>query len=146
MANKTENFTSVQAAKIVGIPYRTLDHWARTSVISPSVAEAKGTGTERRYSFTDLVALCVARDLRKAGISLQTLRSIVERLLAEEDRRNPLSGARFFVIGSDVVMAKNCKQVFSVLKKPGQGVFAFMLDLDKTVSELRQRVKETRAA
>lgn len=146
MARKTENFTSVQAAKIVGVPYRTLDHWARTSVISPSVAEAKGTGTERSYSFTDLVALCVARDLRKAGISLQTLRSIVKRLLAEDDQQSPLSGARFFVVGSDVVMAKNCKQVFSVLKKPGQGVFAFMLDLDKTVSQLRHRVKEARAA
>jgi len=146
MANNAENFTSVQAAKIVGVPYRTLDHWARTSVVSPSVAKAKGTGTERRYSFTDLIALCVARDLRKGGISLQTLRSIVERLLIEDGQQNPLSGARFFVVGRDVVMAKNCKQVFSVLKKPGQGVFAFVLDLDKTVSELRDRVKQARAA
>lgn len=146
MARTAEKFTSVQAAKIVGLPYRTLDHWARTSVIIPSVSEAKGTGTERSYSFTDLVALCVARELRKAGISLQTLRCIVNRLLTEDDEQSPLSGARFFIVGSDVVMAKNCKQVFSVLKKPGQGVFAFMLDLDKTVSELRHRVKDARAA
>lgn len=136
----------MQAAKIVGVPYRTLDHWARTSVIGPSVAEAQGTGTERRYSFADLVALCVARDLRKAGISLQTLRSIIKRLLAEDGRRPPLTGIRFFVVGKDVVMAKTCDQVSSVLKKPGQGVFAFMLDLDRNVCELRQRVKKARAA
>lgn len=136
----------MQAAKIIGVPYRTLDHWARTSVISPSVAEAQGTGTERKYSFADLVALSVARELRKTGISLQALRSIVTRLRSESGERHPFSGARFFVIGSDVVMVKNCKEVFSVLKKPGQGVFAFMIDLDKTVSELKQRVKETRAA
>ena len=56
-----------------------------------------------------------------------------------------LSRAHGCILGQ-LAGAKNCKQVFSVLKKPGQGVFAFMLDLDRTVSELRHRVKEARAA
>ena len=146
MAQKTDSFTSIQTAKIVGLSYRTIDHWARTSVLVPSLADTKGTGTERRYSFEDLVALCVARDLRSGGISLRALRSIVAEL-RKESSANPLSGARFFVVGSDVVMVRNCKEAFSVLRQPGQGVFAFMVDLSTTVSELRKSVeKERRAA
>ena len=51
---------------------------ARTKFIVPSIAEAQGTGTERRHSFSDLLALRVARELREAGVSTQKLRRVVE--------------------------------------------------------------------
>ena len=39
-----------QVCKIVGISYRQLDYWARTDLVRPSLADARGSGTQRRYS------------------------------------------------------------------------------------------------
>lgn len=146
MGQTKENFTAGQAAKITGVAYRTLDHWARTSLIGPSVAEARGTGTERRYSFDDLVALRVARELRAAGISPQSLKRIVTFLREKKGGFNPLAGSRLVVVGSDVIMVANCTEMESVLSKPGQGVFAFMVDVNRTRSEVKKKVEDLRAA
>src|SRR2546421_12600011 len=39
-----------QVCKIVGITYRQLDYWARTELVRPSLADARGSGTQRRDS------------------------------------------------------------------------------------------------
>lgn len=65
-----ESFSSVEAARLAGVSYRQLDHWARKGLVEPSVAAAAGSGTQRRYSFADLVAVTTVRRLRDAGISL----------------------------------------------------------------------------
>jgi DNA-binding transcriptional MerR regulator len=102
MATKKEGFSTVEAAKVAGLPPRTVDYWAKTGFIAPSIADATGRGTEREYSFDDLVALCVARGLRKAGISMQALRLIVTGLRAKKGVRNPLAESRLIAVGSDV--------------------------------------------
>ncbi|MBC7105109.1 MAG: MerR family transcriptional regulator [Firmicutes bacterium] len=50
--------------QLTGLTYRQLDYWDRSGFISPSVAAAAGPGTERLYSFRDVVALKVAKRLR----------------------------------------------------------------------------------
>jgi len=81
---------------------RTIDYWAKTGFIAPSIADATGRGTERKYAFDDLVALRVARGLRQAGISMQALRLIVTGLRAKKGVRNPLAESRLIAVGSDV--------------------------------------------
>jgi len=49
--------------KLVGITYRQLDYWARTGLVTPSVRAADGSGTQRLYSFTDVVELLIAINL-----------------------------------------------------------------------------------
>src|SRR6478672_260851 len=66
--------------KIVGITYRQLDYWARTDLIRPSIADARGSGTQRRYSYRDLVDLKVIKSLLDAGVSLQQARRAVKYL------------------------------------------------------------------
>jgi DNA-binding transcriptional MerR regulator len=148
MVRAKENFTAGEAAKITGVAYRTLDHWARTSLIGPSIAEARGTGSERRYSFEDLVALRVLRELRTAGISPRSFKSIIEFLRQNKASRNPLAESRLVVAGSDVLLvaAGDCTKLYSVLNKPGQGVFAFMVDLHRTIAEVKKNVENLRAA
>ena len=80
MGKATDSFSTGDAVRITGVSFRNIDYWARTKFIVPSIAEAQGTGTERRYSFTDLLALRVARELREAGVSTQSLRRVVEFL------------------------------------------------------------------
>src|ERR1700694_193361 len=54
-------FRGPQVCSIVGITYRQLDYWARTDLVRPSIAEARGSGTQRTYSFADLVRLKVVK-------------------------------------------------------------------------------------
>ena len=45
-------YSGTQTAKVVGISYRQLDYWARTDLIRPSLTDAAGSGSRRRYSYT----------------------------------------------------------------------------------------------
>ena len=69
-----------RSASIVGITYRQLDYWARTDLVRPSLADARGSGTQRRYSYRDLVELKVIKSLLDAGVTLQTARTAIEYL------------------------------------------------------------------
>src|ERR1035438_6970559 len=66
----TEGYTAKQVTAITGVSYQTLNHWARTGLVEPSIAQAAGSGSERIYSFRDLIALKLAGELRKNGVSL----------------------------------------------------------------------------
>jgi hypothetical protein len=48
-------FRGPQVCSVVGITYRQLDYWARTDLLRPSITEARGSGTQRRYSYGFLV-------------------------------------------------------------------------------------------
>ena len=109
----------------------------------PSIADAKGTGTERKYSFSDLLALRVARELREAGISTQSLRRIVEFLRTRRGLTNPLTECHLIVTGSDVQVATSREKIMSALLRPGQTSFAFVFDLARTVGEMKAEI-ETR--
>jgi len=138
-----DSFSATEASRITKVPYATLDYWARTKLVRPSIADARGTGTDRRYSFKDLVALRVARELRNAGISTQALRNAIKHI---RDLPNPLAETRILAIGSSVVWVNNSEQIIDVLKTPGQTIFAFMLDFPRAVEETREQVEAVKAA
>ncbi len=54
-----EGFSGPQVCTLVGITYRQLDYWARTGLLRPSLADARGSGTKRRYSYHDVLELKV---------------------------------------------------------------------------------------
>src|SRR4026207_239298 len=60
---------------VAGITYRQLDYWARTGLVVPSVRDASGSGTQRLYSFRDIVVLKVVKRLLDAGGALQDIRT-----------------------------------------------------------------------
>jgi DNA-binding transcriptional MerR regulator len=141
MAKKQNSFSGVEAARFAGLPYRTVDYWCTTGFIVPSITDAKGRGTERKYAFDDLVALRVARGLRKAGISMQAIRRIVDSLPADAGSIHPLAQSRLIAVGSDIKLVTG-NAVFSVLKQPGQAAFAFMFDLRSTVQEIKKAINQ----
>src|SRR5438309_6256829 len=69
-----------QVCAVVGITYRQLDYWARTDLLRPSISEARGSGTQRRYSYRDLVELKVIKRLLDNGLSLQSARRAIDCL------------------------------------------------------------------
>jgi DNA-binding transcriptional MerR regulator len=127
-------FRGPQVCKIVGITYRQLDYWARTDLVRPSVMDANGSGTQRLYSFRDLLELKVIKQMLDAGISLQSARKAVESL---RGFRKDLASARIVIQGASVVLAENDAQVMDLLRG-GQGVLSVVLD----VEPLQQRITE----
>src|SRR5438552_9420389 len=74
-------------SKIVGITYRQLDYWTRTGLISPSIKAASGSGSQREYSYEDLVALKTIKRLLDTGVSLQRVREAVSYLQGSSSLR-----------------------------------------------------------
>ena len=70
-------FSRREAASISGIPHRTLDFWQSCGLLVPNVP-AKGTGSEARYSFEDVLILAVLSDLLDAGSELKS--QVIETL------------------------------------------------------------------
>jgi DNA-binding transcriptional MerR regulator len=137
-------FSTGQAARISGVAHRTVDYWAKTGLVPPSIAETSGSGKTRFYHFYDLVTLRVARELRDAGISAQAMRRVVE-FLRENGWERPMT-QRLVAVGSDVYLVRSCKELDSVLRKPGQGTFSFMLNLPQTVHQVEKDIEQLRAA
>src|SRR2546423_14889501 len=77
-----EGYRVPDVCKVVGISYRQLDYWARTELVRPSIRDAGGSGTQRLYSFQDLLQLKVIKKLLDAGVSLQQIRKAVDHLKA----------------------------------------------------------------
>ena len=83
-----------EVCRIVGISYRQLDYWARTDLVTPSVRDAHGSGTQRLYSFQDLVTLKVIKNLLDTGVSLQRVRKAVEHLQSMKRPPHGVTGRR----------------------------------------------------
>lgn len=128
-------FTARQVVKLTGVPYSTLNLWAKNGLVQPSVASGSGTGTERIYNFSDLVALKVAFGLRKSGVSTSALKKVVDFLRDDENMNKPLAEARLIVSGRDVAMVREGELV-SVLSRPGQSYLKFVVDLPQVLGEL----------
>ena len=68
------------ACQIAGITYRQLDYWARTALVVPSIRSAAGSGSQRLYSFKDILVLKIVKRLLDTGISLHNIRVAVDHL------------------------------------------------------------------
>ena len=119
---------------IVGITYRQLDYWARTGLVSPSIRKAEGSGSQRLYSFEDIVRLRVVKRLLDTGVTLERIRAALEEL-ARQGRE--LSDVTLASDGRTVYAIDDDRQLLDLLKR-GQGVFA--IALDPLVDELRGEV------
>ena len=129
----SEGFRGPQVCKIVGITYRQLDYWARTDLLRPSISEAKGSGTQRRYSYTDLLELKVIKRLLDAGVSLQSARRAIECL--REGLGEDVASANLVLNGDGSVLARSDEDLVDLLKG-GQGVLNIVLPLAGVVGEL----------
>jgi DNA-binding transcriptional MerR regulator len=131
-----QGFPAREAVRLSTVPYKTLDSWASTGFIVPSIVRSSGKGSDRIYSFRDLVALRAAKKLRDSGISLQALRAVVAHLQHREGLESPLSETFLASDGRDVFEVRG-DEVLSLLRRPGQTTFTWVLDLRGVVEEVR---------
>ena len=112
------------ACHVAGITYRQLDYWARTGLVEPTVRTAGGSGTQRLYSFRDVLLLKVIKRLLDAGVSLQQIRSAVHHL--RERGTDDLTGVTLMSDGASVYECRSADEVIDLLQG-GQGVFGIAI-------------------
>lgn len=108
------------ACKAAGITYRQLDYWARTGLVEPGIRPASGSGTQRLYSFRDILVLKVVKRLLDTGVSLQQIRVAVGHL-----RERGVEDLAHLTLMSDGASVYECRSADELidLVQGGQGVF-----------------------
>lgn len=108
------------ACHAAGITYRQLDYWARTGLVEPSIRSAQGSGSQRLYSFRDILVLKVVKRLLDTGVSLQQIREAVQHL---KDRGvEDLASITLMSDGASVYECRSRDEMIDLIEG-GQGVF-----------------------
>ena len=132
-----QGYRGPQVCKIVGITYRQLDYWARTDLLKPSISDARGSGTQRVYSYADLLKLkVIKRLLEEGGMSLQKARQAIKAL----EEKGDVSHASLVLNGPKSLLAFDEGQLLDVLRG-GQGVLN-IVPLAGVVQELDAAIHE----
>ncbi len=108
------------ACSAAGITYRQLDYWARTDLVLPSIRTASGSGSQRLYSFKDILVLKVVKRLLDAGVSLHNIRLAVDALRTRGV--DDLAQLTLLSDGTTVYECTSTEEVVDLLRG-GQGVF-----------------------
>ncbi len=138
---KEAGYRGPQTCKIVGITYRQLDYWTRTELVSPTLQPAQGSGTQRLYSFSDLLQLKLIKSLIEAGASLQKVRSAIEYL--RDHVSDDWSTVTIVTDGGGVYACTSDKEVIDLLRK-GQGVLGAVVAVNQVQDQLKGTLAELR--
>jgi len=130
-----------QACKIVDITYRQLDYWTRTGLVVPSIQAAQGSGTQRLYSFNDLLQLKVIKSLTDAGASLQKVRQAIDYV--RDDLEDDWSKVTIVTEGAGVYACTSDAEVVDLLRN-GQGVLGAVVAVGKIRDQLAGTLRELR--
>jgi DNA-binding transcriptional MerR regulator len=138
MFPKLNGYGGKKAAEIVGISYRQLDYWARTDLVRPSLTDAAGSGSRRKYSYQDLLELKVIKSLLDGGVQLEKVRKAFE-YLRNELGEDPAS-ASLVISGDRVVLTRDGEEMIDLVRK-GQGVLN-VLSLSGVVDQVDASITE----
>jgi DNA-binding transcriptional MerR regulator len=130
-----------QACKIVDITYRQLDYWTRTALVEPSVQAATGSGSQRLYSFNDLLQLKVIKSLTDAGASLQKVRQSIDFVRNNLD--DDWAKLTIATDGNKVYALTSEAEVLDLLRS-GQGVLGAVVAVEKMRDQLNGTLRELR--
>lgn len=131
-------YNSNTTMMVTGITKGQLQYWDKQGIVKPSMG-ASGRGSQRLYTFKDLVQLRAAKSLRDRGLSLQRLRKALANLRKLfPDIEKPLAEITFLTDGDTIfVLDRDPKTLLDVLKKQ----FVFSVPFGLIVEELKGKVK-----
>ncbi|MER5450718.1 MerR family transcriptional regulator [Streptomyces sp. NPDC002766] len=145
MASEQIGYRGPTACAAAGITYRQLDYWARTGLVEPSVRPAYGSGTQRLYSFRDVVVLKIVKRFLDTGVSLQNIRTAVQHL--RESGFRDLERMTLMSDGATVYECTSPDEVHALLQG-GQGIFGIAVgvvwrDVESALSQLHGERTDT---
>ena len=138
MMPEDTGFRGPTACNAAGITYRQLDYWARTKLVEPSVRSAGGSGTQRLYSFKDILLLKIIKRLLEAGVSLQQIRIAVDYLRTRGT--DDLTQVTLMCDGASIYECRSADEIVDLLQG-AQGVFGIAVggvwkEIEGTLLEL----------
>ena len=119
-ADELVGYRGPTACTVAGITYRQLDYWARTALVEPTIRPAAGSGSQRLYSFRDILLLKVVKRLLDTGVSLQNNRAAGQHL--RERGVEDLAQITLMSDGTTVYACTSPDEVVDLVQG-GQGVF-----------------------
>jgi tetratricopeptide (TPR) repeat protein len=128
-------YSVTEAADLLGLPPARLRYWSQTGLVGPSHRE-RGRFL---YTFADLVAVKVARDLTDAGVPIQRVRKNLDALRRLLPGR-PVASLRIVVDGDDLLVLDDDR---AFAPTTGQLVLSFALPGQAEVVPLRDSLPET---
>ncbi len=96
----SRTYSTTEVAEMSSFSVRQIGYWVKQGIIIPSIQQARGSGTRRRYSVDDLLQLRFVRQLRNRGWSVQKIREAITKLREVMDdphilqRAIPVHGAQ----------------------------------------------------
>ncbi len=131
--NNSDVYSPARAAELFGLAESRLRYWAQTGFVGPSVRR----GGRFFYTFPDLVALKVAKDLLDRGVSMQRVRKNLDALRARLPAvERPLSQLRICSDGDELLVVDD-----GVAFQPTSG----QLVMSFAVSSIQDRLGEPAA-
>ncbi len=144
-AEGTELFSTGEVARLSGVSFRQLDHWAWTGFLPPSGGAAPytpGSSAQRQarhYTFEDLVRIRTAGELRRQGVPLQVMREVLDRL--QHIVSDPLRELKLVAIANEVYVCHSREEV----ERATDGQLAFtVLDVGAMLRRLQGQVAALR--
>ena len=140
-----DGFITEVAAKLGGVSIDVLEKWDSSKLLCPSVP-APRRGISRRYTFRDVIAMRVLRELREGGIAGESLRRVVKYLRSRKglSATEVLASTSLITDGHDVYEVEG-DVLLSALRRPGQRLL-FVLALDELVTELQVKARALEGA
>lgn len=139
-------FTTSEAVRLTGIKKDMLNYLCKMQLVVPSVSRRQGKrghGLERRYSFTDLVAFKVVKQLAASGVQPLKVRKAIRELHAFGVSLQKLPASHVVMLGESAYLWNGKGDPFRVVD--GQQAFAFVLDVASIREELIRDIDQRAA-
>lgn len=120
MAKSTAGLETRQVAELAGVKLPTLDYWARTGLVTPSIRGSEGHRITRLWTVQDAVEVRVIKALREAGCSVQLIRK-AKRVLKNKWGES-LTNVVLYWDGKELFSMDAWGRVKGTLRNPGQQV------------------------
>ena len=138
-------FTAKDVCAITGISPSMLEYLRRHDFLRPGHdgGEERRQGRVRYYTYRDLVVARLIQRLRAAGVRLHLLKSAVERMARDDfwsDGVEPVDGLKWVVSDGSSVFLRDEDGFLDEITGAGQRSFAFVVNVDRLRSEVRDQV------
>lgn len=145
------HYSSREVAAETGLTARQLQWWDERGIFAPSVPTRKtpaGGYTERRYTPIELIELKVLADLRRRGVSVARIRTLLAalrsrfkvRLFDAVEDGGPVA---LFIDGHDIYARTTAGEYYNLLENPRQPLL--VLDQEPKLRRLTARDQSARA-
>src|SRR5258707_3710604 len=132
-------YTAADIKQIYKLTQKQIDDLDKSNVIKPSVRPAQGKGSQRLYSFEDLLAFRFIKQLFDARWSMKTIKAAVQNLRTVLPAKDPLPDFCLLSINGSIIGRCTTEQGQSLLVdalSQGQLVMPIIL------SEIREKAMQ----